>query len=318
MLLEKPIGPTWDECVRLRDGLPENAPPVLVAHVLRYAPYTRVLRSLIAEGAVGEIINIHHLEPVGFWHFAHSFTRGNWSSTATAAPFMVSKACHDVDWVTHLIGSECVAVASFGSLKHFRPEMRPVGAADRCMDCGVACDYDAKRIYLDMAEAGDFSFPVSTIVEESTVAAVEHALAHGPHGRCVYGCDNDAVDTQVASLLFEGGETATITVSAFTEARGRHSVIAGTRCGGHGDRRGRVPVLVPQPAQALLSLRAGLPERERSRDRCRPRGRRRRAHRLLPKRDHGAHRVRAARPSARPCSATKWPSPLSAPAWSTG
>ena len=229
MLLEKPIGPTWDECVRLRDGLPENAPPVLVAHVLRYAPYTRVLRSLIAEGAVGEIINIHHLEPVGFWHFAHSFTRGNWSSTATAAPFMVSKACHDVDWVTHLIGSECVAVASFGSLKHFRPEMRPVGAADRCVDCGVACDYDAKRIYLDMAEAGDFSFPVSTIVEESTVAAVEHALAHGPHGRCVYGCDNDAVDTQVASLLFEGGETATITVSAFTEARGRHSVIAGTR-----------------------------------------------------------------------------------------
>ena len=230
MLLEKPIGPTWSECARLRDGLPENAPPIFVAHVLRYAPYTRVLRSLIAEGAVGEIINIHHLEPVGFWHFAHSFTRGNWRSTATAAPFMVSKACHDVDWVTHLIGSECVAVSSFGSLNHFRRELRPAGAADRCVDCRVDCVYDARSIYLDMAHAGDFSHPVSTITDGTTVAAVEHALAHTRFGQCVYDCDNDVIDTQVASLLFSGGQTASITVTAFTESRGRHSVIAGT-CG---------------------------------------------------------------------------------------
>ncbi len=229
MLLEKPIGPTWGECARLRDGLPEDAPPIIVAHVLRCAPYTRVLRSLIAEGAVGEIVNIHHLEPVGFWHFAHSFARGNWRSTAAAAPFMVSKACHDVDWVMHLIGSECVAVSSFGALNHFRRELRPAGAADRCVDCQVDCVYDARSIYLDMAQRGDFSHPVSTITDDATVAAVEHALEHTRFGQCVYDCDNDVIDTQVASLLFDGGETATITVSAFTEARGRHSVIAGTR-----------------------------------------------------------------------------------------
>ena len=229
VLLEKPIATTWDDCARLNDGLVDDSPPVIVAHVLRYAPYTRLLRDLIEDGALGDIMSIHHLEPVGFWHFAHSFVRGNWRSTADAAPFLVAKACHDVDWVMHLIGSDCVAVASFGSLKHFRREMRPAGAADRCVDCSVACDYDARTIYLDMANAGDYSFPVSTIVEEPTVAAVEHAIAHGPHGRCVWGCDNDMVDTQVASLLFDGGETATITVSAFTEARGRHSVITGTR-----------------------------------------------------------------------------------------
>ena len=228
MLLEKPIGPTWGECARLRDGLPEDAPPIIVAHVLRYAPYTRVLRSLIAEGAVGEIVNIHHLEPVGFWHFAHSFARGNWRSTAAAAPFMVSKACHDVDWVMHLIGSECVAVSSFGTLNHFRRELRPAGAADRCVDCQVDCVYDARSIYLDMARRGDFSHPVSTITDDATVAAVEHALEHTRFGQCVYDCDNDVIDTQVASLLFSGGQTASITVTAFTESRGRHTVIAGT------------------------------------------------------------------------------------------
>ncbi|MCY4422693.1 MAG: Gfo/Idh/MocA family oxidoreductase [Acidimicrobiaceae bacterium] len=238
LLLEKPIGCSWSDCEKLRDGLPQSAPPLLVAHVLRYAPYTRVLRSLLAEGAVGEIVSIHHLEPVGFWHFAHSFTRGNWRSTAAAAPFMVSKACHDIDWVMHLIGSECVAVSSFGALNHFRPEFRPDGAADRCVDCSVDCVYDARSIYLDMAGAGDFSHPVSTITEDTTVAGVQHALEHTQFGECVYHCDNDVIDTQVASLLFSGGQTASITVTAFTEARGRHSVIAGTSGEATVDHRG--------------------------------------------------------------------------------
>jgi hypothetical protein len=32
------------------------------------------------------------------------------------------------------------AVSSFGSLKYFRAEERPEGAADRCLDCGVEAD----------------------------------------------------------------------------------------------------------------------------------------------------------------------------------
>jgi predicted dehydrogenase len=229
ILLEKPIGPSWAECLRLSDGLPPDPPPVFVAHVLRYTPYTRLLRNLLDDGAIGEILNIHHLEPVGFWHFAHSFARGNWRSTAAAAPFIVSKACHDIDWVVHLIGSECVAVSSFGVLNLFRPEQRPPGAADRCFDCQVDCVYDARSIYLDRARAGDFSFPVSTITEEESVGAVLDSLEHTQYGQCVYLCDNDVPDSQVVSLLFSGGQTTSITVTAFTESRGRHSVIAGSR-----------------------------------------------------------------------------------------
>ena len=229
MLLEKPIARSWQDCCRLRSGLGDTAPPILVAHVLRYAPYTALLRSLIADGAIGDIVNVHHLEPVGFWHFAHSFVRGNWHSTDTAADFMVAKACHDVDWIMHLVDSECVAVSSFSSLSHFRPESRPAGAAERCIDCSVDCVYDARRIYLDAARAGDFSWPVEAIVAEPTVASVMDALKNSRYGRCVYAGGNDVPDTQVASLLFEGGQTATITLSAFTELRSRHTIISGTR-----------------------------------------------------------------------------------------
>lgn len=229
MLLEKPIARSWQDCCRLRAGLGEAAPPIFVAHVLRYAPYTRLLRSLIDDGTLGDIVIVHHLEPVGFWHFAHSFVRGNWHSTAEAADFMVAKACHDVDWIMHLIHSECVAVSSFASLVHFRPESRPAGAAERCIDCSVDCVYDARSIYLDAARDGDFSWPVEAIAVEHTIAAVIDALEHSRYGRCVYAGDNDVPDTQVATLLFAAGETATITVSAFTELRSRQTVVCGTR-----------------------------------------------------------------------------------------
>lgn len=229
ILLEKPIAHTWADCLRLEDNLPADAPPILVAHVLRYAAYTQVLRRLLGDGALGEIVTVHHLEPVGFWHFAHAFTRGSWRSATSAAPFIVSKSCHDIDWVMQLVGSACVAVSSFGVLSHFQPENRPAGATERCLDCSVDCVYDARAIYLEPALAGDFSFPASILTATGSVAEVRDALAHTNYGRCVYRCDNDVMDTQVASLLFESGATASITVTAFTELRSRHSVIGGTR-----------------------------------------------------------------------------------------
>ena len=49
-----------------------------VCHVLRYTPYTRALKALLDSGRIGDLVSVQHLEPVGWWHQAHSFVRGNW------------------------------------------------------------------------------------------------------------------------------------------------------------------------------------------------------------------------------------------------
>jgi predicted dehydrogenase len=144
---------------------------------------------------------------------------------------LLAKSCHDLDWIRFLMGRRCLKVSSFGSLKHFRAEERPAGAADRCVDCALvsSCPYSAVTIYLGRLRAGRSGWPVSVVTPEPTEESVLEALRTGPYGRCVYGCDNDVVDHQVVAMEFEGGRTAAFTMTAFTEQRDRQLRIFGTR-----------------------------------------------------------------------------------------
>jgi predicted dehydrogenase len=129
------------------------------------------------------------------------------------------------------MGAACLRVSSFGSLRHFRPEFAPAGSAERCLDCSVekTCPYSAIKIYLGRVRAGHRGWPVSVLTDDTTEEGVTKALREGPYGRCVYRCDNDAVDNQVVIMEFEGGRTATFTMTAFNPGSDRKTRIFGTR-----------------------------------------------------------------------------------------
>jgi predicted dehydrogenase len=230
ILLEKPIAPTAAECVRVVDATTRADVMLAVCHVLRYTPLTTALKRLLDAGRIGDVINVQHLEPVGYWHYPHAYVRGQWRREAETSPVLLAKACHDVDWIRHIMGAPIRRVSSFGSLTHFRPENKPAGAADRCLDCAVepSCPYSARRIYLEVLDRSNILIERITTAEPSE-ESIRQALRIGPFGECVYNGHNDVNDHQVVNLELADGHTASLTLAAFTEPTWRQTRIFGTR-----------------------------------------------------------------------------------------
>ncbi|OHB52699.1 MAG: oxidoreductase [Planctomycetes bacterium GWF2_42_9] len=231
ILLEKPMATKEEDCKMIADVVKANNIMFAVCHVMRYTDYTQKVKSIIKSGVLGDVVSVQHLEQVGFAHQAHSFVRGSWRNQNECVFMLMAKSCHDIDWLQYIVASPIKKVSSFGNLKHFRKENKPVGAANRCLDCLCEknCPYSAVKIYLKPAQEGNYDWQVRAIINEHTVENVMTALRNGPFGRCVYACDNDVVDHQVVAMEFDNGSTANFTMTAFCEQTDRVTRIFGTR-----------------------------------------------------------------------------------------
>lgn len=221
LLLEKPVGVTWDECVLLDAAIRSQKRLVQVGHILRFTPYYEKIASLIHGGTLGQLVSIQHLEPVGHRKAAHVFCRGPWGKASETTPMILQKCSHDFDLFSWWVNKPCLTVQSFGGLNHFRPECAPTGAAKRCADCPKEleriCPYSAIRLLRD---ARDLWYALPNATDEGIKTILD-----GPYGRCVYAAENDAVDHQIVNLLFEGGVTVSHCMESYTWGRDRQTRI---------------------------------------------------------------------------------------------
>ena len=223
-MLEKPISPDPWECMELMNIAKAHDCQLLICHVLRYTPLFSALKAVLEEGSIGEIQAISHAEFVGYEHFNHSYVRGNFRNLS---PFILAKACHDLDILNWLTEKKCLKISSFGELNYFKKENAPEGSAERCLDCSLEqdCVFSAKKRYL-----GEYTgWPVSMISVDTSLEAREKALAEGKYGRCVFHCDNKVVDRQVVNMLYEDGVTVSFTLNGFNAQGFRETRIFGTK-----------------------------------------------------------------------------------------
>jgi len=227
ILLEKPVADNPAEVMRLLHTAERLGRKVLVCHVLRYAPFYVKVKQIVDSGILGDIITIDAREGVMPWHQAHSYVRGHWALTGKATPMLIAKSCHDLDIISWMVSRPCTRVSSFGGLSYFTPANRPEGAPDRCTDgcpVGDSCLYNA-TLYASRHRSW-----LQWVMDNGLQAEPDQVLEWlktSPWGRCVYACDNDAVDHQVVAMQFDGGGTCTFTMTAFDS--GRDLVICGTK-----------------------------------------------------------------------------------------
>jgi predicted dehydrogenase len=234
MLLEKPIVLNERHLRELVALAKRRRRTVMICHVLRYAPFYSTIRQMILDGEIGEVVSLRTLEAVSYHHMATGFVRDRWNRAAESGPMMLTKCCHDLDIIAWMMSGIRVArVASFGSLKQFRPENAPKGSARRCLKgCRIErkCPYSAKRLYLEKGRwPGKVWQPLLGLPRVTRAAKLAHLRDASPYGACVWHSDNDVVDHQSVIMEFANGATATHDMFCATSRPTRQIHVVGTR-----------------------------------------------------------------------------------------
>lgn len=236
VLLEKPVSANLAECAEIAETSRKLGRKVAVCHVLRYTKFYDKVKEITESGVLGKTVALEMHENVGYWHYAHSYVRGDWRNSATSSPMIFAKCCHDLDLMVYMLGAECTSVSSVGRLHFFKEENAPAVCADRCVECANRdCPYDARKLYLDRLKkfphfARKYAWPMTRVVEDGTPTSskLRVALEDGDFGRCVFRHDNNVVDYQTVSLDFDNGTEATLTMTAFSPAIYRTITVRGS------------------------------------------------------------------------------------------
>jgi len=211
VLLEKPMATTPEECIGIINEQRKSGKNLAICHVLRYSPFFQKIKSEISSRRLGKVKTIDIVEKTAYWHFPHSFVRGNWAKSEESGPTILTKSCHDLDIISWLSEDDPDYVFSQGGINFFKRENAPENSAERCVDCSIEdCVFDAKKVYLDHEEQ---RFPHNAIsIEDQSEEGRKKAIETGPYGRCAWKCDNDVSDTQNVIISFKKGIQATFSL----------------------------------------------------------------------------------------------------------
>jgi predicted dehydrogenase len=151
VLLEKPMALDEADCVRIVEAAREAERTVAVCHVYRYSHVFAALRREIEAGSLGDVVSIQLSENVAYWHYAHSYVRGN--TRNARVPWLLQKSCHDMDLLQWLAGSRATQVSSFMRPTELTEANAPEGAPEYCIEgCPHSgqCPYDAVATYREL------------------------------------------------------------------------------------------------------------------------------------------------------------------------
>jgi predicted dehydrogenase len=104
--IEKPMAPTYEECLLINNAFEENSIPLFVAYYRRSLPRFGHIKSLIEQNKIGNIrhINWHLSKPVNSIDLSKTY---NWRTDVKIAygGYFDDLASHGIDLFIHLLGT---------------------------------------------------------------------------------------------------------------------------------------------------------------------------------------------------------------------
>jgi predicted dehydrogenase len=227
ILVEKPLCTNAADLVRLHDATRDYPGILIVCHQMRLVPLFRTIKNLVDSGRYGDIVCVQHSENLSYSHMAHSYVRGVFNHSRLA-PMLLAKSCHDMDFLSYLIGKKARRVASFGALTYFKKANCPAGAPPFCLEgCPHyhTCPYHVLKLYFEEDTDPAFLRQMGVVTSKDQLREL---LMKNRYGKCVFQTDNDVVDHQTVQIEFEGDIHASFTMCGHNGVERRMTKISMT------------------------------------------------------------------------------------------
>jgi predicted dehydrogenase len=218
VVTEKPMTVDAESCRQILEAQQRNGKRVQVAFNYRFNPVHEAVRTLLAEGAVGEIGSVHFEWMLDVRHGADYFRRWH-RDKASSGGLLVHKSGHHFDLVNWWLGAAPTDVSAFGRLFFY---------GENGKRHGYARDYD--RAHGSPAAEGDpFALDLA-----GTPRLREHYLGaeqeDGYHrDQNVFAPGSTIEDDMAVLVRYDTGATMTYHLTAYAPWEGYRLMVNGSK-----------------------------------------------------------------------------------------
>lgn len=172
LLLEKPLDSTLEKIFEIVRFTATYKSPIIVHHVMRYAPIVMKAKEIIDRGELGKICSFQFQQTVEGGMF-HNFRR----NMATGGGQLLEKATHDFDVMLHWVQAKPKRVTAVCKQQYFggnRPDDLHCRDCADSATCESAIKYDSKRNFKDVNPSNDLcAFSKCVDVPDNELCMVE-------------------------------------------------------------------------------------------------------------------------------------------------
>ena len=213
VICEKPMTIDDEKCRAILRAEKQTGRKVTITFNYRYAPPATVIRKLIADGAIGEVVTVDMHWPLDLSHGADYFRRWH-RRRANTGGLQVHKSTHHFDLVNWILQDEPVSVAAQGSLA-FYGRNGPF-RSKRCRGCPHR---DKCQFYWDVATSREYA--------EFYVAA-EKETGYFRDG-CVFDNEIDIEDNYSLLVNYRRGARLAYSLQAWSPWEGYRLEVQGKK-----------------------------------------------------------------------------------------
>lgn len=212
VIVEKPMTTTFEKCLAIKNAKEQTGKNVTVTFNLRFQPFFKRIKELVASGVIGDILSVHYEWMLDTRHGADYFRRWH-RQRENSGSLLVHKSTHHFDLVNWFLEEDPVEVNAFGTRRFYGPTRE--NRSERCLTCPYknSCEF-----YLDIHRSD----------LEKLYLACEDADGYF-RDRCVFSEEIDIEDSVSVNVRYSGGAVMSYSLTAHSPYEGLNLVLNGTK-----------------------------------------------------------------------------------------